>query len=134
MSVLNALSAAIYSKLSGGAALTTLLGGAYIYHLQAPTDAALPYVVFSLQAGGPENITPSDMHNDVYFIRAYAASALVAGNIDAAISTLMQTVLTVTGYTNYALTREQDFALVENPPNKQPVFMAGAFYRIRLDS
>ena len=126
MSILNALAAAIYSRLSG-------LSDATIYHLQAPTNAAFPYVVYSLQAGGPENITPSDMHNDVYFVRAYASTAYQAAAIDAVISTLLLQTLTVAGYTNYSLTREQDFELVENPPNKQPVFMAGAFYRIRLD-
>jgi hypothetical protein len=136
MSTLNAVAMAMYNKLTGGSALMALLSGpTCVYHMQASTSAALPYVVFNLQGGGAENITPSDMRNLVYFVRGYAATALVAGNIDTQISLLLhKQALTVSGYTNFWLARETDLAAVENPPDKKPIYMAGGLYRIRLDS
>jgi hypothetical protein len=67
-------------------------------------------------------------------VRGYAASALAAGSIDAACSTLLhKQAITITGYTNFWTAREMDLATVENPPNGKPVYMAGGLYRIRLD-
>src|SRR5512146_291468 len=132
MSVLNAAATALYSKLTSGTPLTV---GTAVYHLQAKEKAALPYVVFSLQAGGPLNISPSDLRDEVYFIRAYAAGALEAGSIDYSIGTLLHHgSVSVGSYTNYWLARETGLELVENPPNGAPVYMAGGFYRISLDS
>lgn len=78
---MNELGSAIYSKLSAATALTSLLAGTTsIYHLQAPDNATLPYVVFSTQAGGDENQTPIRRKNLLYFIRGYSAvSAGAAG-------------------------------------------------------
>ena len=53
----NALNTALYTKLSGGTALTGALGGTCIYHGVAPEGAALPYVVWSYAAGGADNFT-----------------------------------------------------------------------------
>jgi hypothetical protein len=129
MSTANLLAAAIYGKLSGGS-----IGGT-AYRNQAPEGAALPYAVFSIQAGGPMNVTPSDLRDEVYFVRAYAATASAAGTIDAAISGLLHKgTLTVTGYTNIRTVRELDLELVETQPNGAPVFMAGGLYRISLDA
>lgn len=135
MSVLNVTNAAIYSKLSANSTLTTLLGGTAIYYQQAPDNQALPFVVFSLQAGGPENINPSDLRNQLYFVRGYAATPALAGSIDAQCSTsLHKATLTVSGYTNFWTVRENDFAMPINEPNGARSNMAGAYYRIRLDS
>lgn len=136
MSMLNAIAMAMYSKLTGGSALMAMLSGpTCVYHMQAPTSAALSYVVFNLQGGGVENITPSDMRNLIYFVRGYADTAVKAGNIDAQISLLLhKQTLTVSGYTNFWLARETDLAAVENPPDKKPIYMAGGLYRIRLDN
>lgn len=134
---MNLIDTALYSTLTGGTALTSLLATTTsVYHIRAPNVATFPYVVFSLQAGGPENITPSDMGNYLYFIRAYSAtSAKSAGAIHQAIRGLLhQKTLTITGYTNYwtALESEQEFA--DEEPNTTPVFMSGGIYRIRIDS
>lgn len=135
MSLHNAIGSAIYSKLSSGTALTALLPGtSSIYHLQAPEGEAYPYVIYSLSGGGPLNITPSDLRDEVYFIRGYSPDDLTAGSIDAQISNLLHGgSITVSGYTNYFTTREQDLELVESLPNGQLVYMAGAYYRIQLD-
>lgn len=134
---MNVIDSALYSTLSGGTALTSLLAtSASIYHIRAPNIVALPYVVFSLQAGGPENITPSDMGSYVYFIRAYSAtSAKAAGDIHAQIKALLHLkTLTVTGYTNYWTVLESELESAEEEPNTAPVYMTGGLYRIKIDS
>ena len=130
---MNALAQAIFSTLAGGTALTSLLGGTAIYQSQAPDGTPLPYCVYSKQAGGPENIDPSDRRDLYYFVRGYATSAKQAGEIDEAVDNLLHRHnIGVTGYTVIWCARETDLESVENPPNNAPVYMAGALYRIRI--
>ena len=111
-----------------------LPGTACIYRDQAPDGATLPFVVFSLQAGGPLNITPSDLRDEVYFVRGYGTTPIQAGNVDGQISALLhQGTITVTGYSTIWLVRETDLELVETLPDGTREWMAGAFYRISLD-
>lgn len=127
---------AIYTKLTGTTALTSLLASTTaIYDTQAPDSADYPYVVISLYAGGNENLTPSESINQVYYIRAYATGKMSdAEAIDDQIkAALHKQTLTVTGYTNFWTAREQDLQGIENPPSEQKVFMAGGLYRIRID-
>jgi hypothetical protein len=135
MSVFNALNAAIYTKLSGGTALTGLLGGTFIYYQQAPDGRAAPYLIFNFQGGGYENLTSHDTWNGIYFARGFSPNAATAGSIDAAAHALLHRVpLSVAGWTNFWLVREQDLALVENLPNGKKIYMSGGMYRIRLSS
>lgn len=135
MSVFNALNTAIYSTLSGGTALTNLLGGTAIYYQQAPDNRSAPYVIYNLQGGGYENIEPRDMWNGVYFVRGFSPNAATAGSIDAQAHALLhKKALSVAGWTNFWLVRESDMALVENMPNGSKLYMAGGMYRIRLSS
>jgi len=131
----NSFWAGLYTKLQGGTALTALLSGTTaIYHLQAPDNSTLPYIVFSTQAGGPENITSSDMRNLLIYVRGYAASPTTAGSIDAQIENLLhKQALSVSGYTNYWSVKQQDVSLVETPPNSNPVYSYGGIYQFRLD-
>lgn len=134
---MNDIDAAIYTTLSAGTSLTSMLANTNsIYHIRAPNTVPFPYVVFSLQAGGPENVTPSDMGSYLYFIRAYSAtSAVNAGSIHKEIRDLLhRKTLTISGYTNYwtVLESEQEFS--EEEPNITPVFMSGGLYRIKIDS
>ncbi len=134
---MNAIDTALYSTLSGGTALTSLLASpTSVYHIRAPNVTAFPYVVFSLQAGGKENINPSDLGNYVYFIRAYSAtSAAGAGAIHNEIVKLLHNkTLTITGYTNLWTALEQEEESAEEEPNAAPIFMSGGLYRIRIDS
>ena len=134
---MNELNAAIYSKLTGGTALTSMLAGtASVYHLAPPDNAAFPYVIFNTQGGGDENITPSRMKNLVLYVRAYSkAGAANAGSIDAQIDTLLHgQALSVTGWTNFWTAREIDLEDVETMPNNERIWNKGGMYRIRLDS
>jgi hypothetical protein len=132
---MNSLNAAIYSRLTGTAITSLLAGTTSVYHQQAPENAAYPYVVFSTQGGGDENLTPHRTKNLVLFVRAYSnVSAKNAGSIDAAIDTALHLVpfTGVTGYTGTWLARERDLETVENPPTGGQIFMQGGFYRARL--
>jgi len=129
---MNAIDTAIYSRLQGTGALTTLLSGTTaIYHLQAPDGATLPYVVWSIQAGGDENLSRHRVKQLVYFVRGYSGvSAAQAGSIDAQLDTALHLVpLTVSGWTDLWLAREQDLELVEIQPSGRQIFTAGGLYR-----
>lgn len=133
---MNFLNTAIYSRLSGATALTSLLGGtASIYSLEAPEGAKLPYVVFNVQGGGDENLTQNRTKNLIVLVKGYAARNSQAGSIDAQIDTALHMVpfTNVSGWSNIWLAREQDLEVKENTPNGT-VFMNGATYRIRFDS
>ena len=139
---MKALNAGIYAKLAASTGLTALLyggtasGSASIFHMRAPDNAALPYVVFSEQGGGDENLTANRTKNIVEFVRGYATgppskAAAIDAQIDLA---LHDTSPSVTGYTTFWCMREMDLETVEVTAAGVPVFMAGATYRIRLDS
>jgi hypothetical protein len=133
MSVTNALNTAIYNVLSANTALTTLLGGTAVYYQQAPDNAALPYVVFSHQAGQPDNTHGTDNRNQIVYVRGYAGTVATAGSIDLHCgTTLHRRSLSVSGYDNFWTARETEFSLIENEPNGSKIYMAGAFYRVRL--
>jgi hypothetical protein len=130
------LNQAIFSRLSGATALTSLLAGtASIYALQAPESATLPFVCYNIQAGGDTNDTQNRLKNLVVFVRGYATTNATAGSIDAAIDTALHLVpfTGVTGWTNIWLAREQDLELVENPPTGGQIFMNGGLFRVLLD-
>lgn len=130
---INALNTGIYSKLSGGTALTTALGGTAIYHGVAPEGKALPYVVWSYVAGGHENMTPNESVNAVVYVRAYAASAKQAATLDGYVAEILETTLTVSGWNNYWLAREESIVLPDIDDAGKSVWSCGAYYRVRLD-
>lgn len=138
MSIFNALNTALYSRLTGATAVTSLLSGtAAVYFDQAPDDAVLPYVVFSYQASGDENQAPQHrIKSMLVWARAYTqAGAAAAGTIDAAIDAqLHHNALTVTGWTNFWLAREQDVFTVELDPPNVKTYVAGGMYRVRVDN
>lgn len=131
------LNTAIYNRLNGATAVTSLLAGTTsIYALQAPEGATLPYIVWNIQGGGDTNDTSNRLKNLVIFIRAYATTNARAGSIDAAIDTALHFVpfTGVTGWTNIWLARETDLETVENPPTGSQVFMNGGLYRAYFDA
>jgi hypothetical protein len=130
---MNAINAGIYTTLTGGTALTALLAtGTSVYKDNAGT-ATYPYVVFNLQGGGETNSTPQREMNVIYFIRAYSKTSTAnAGNIATQIDNLLHgKTLSISGRSNFWTAREAEFENTEILSNGEPVFMAGAFYRIR---
>jgi len=134
--MINELAGAMYTRLSGGTALTDLLASTpSIYHGRVPDGASFPYVVFNLQGGGDENIVPSRMKNLVLYVRGYSkTSQASAGSIDAQIDTLLHgQTLSVSGWVNFWTARESDLSGFEPMPNGETIWNAGGMYRIRLD-
>jgi len=130
------LNTAIYSRLNGATALTALLAGTTsIYAQQAPEGAAYPYVVYNIQGGGDENLTPNRTKNIVVFVRGYSKTGNAqAGSIDAQIDTALHLVpLSPSGWTNVWLARETDVETVENPPTGGQIWMNGGLYRCIVD-
>ena len=130
---INALNAAIYSKLSGGTALVSALGGTCIYHGIAPEGKALPFVIWSYVAGGHENMTPRESVNAVVYVRAYAVDAKTAAQLDGYAAELLETKLTVTGWNNFWLAREESIVLPDIDEAGKVTWSCGAYYRVRLD-
>lgn len=133
---MNVLDSALYSKLQGASGVTSLLAGTTsIYAVQAPDNAQMPYIVFSVQGGGDENLDRHRTKNLVYFIRAYSqVSKAQAGSIDAAIDTALHLqTLNVSGWANFWTAREEDISAVENPQSGQKIFMVGGLYRTRIE-
>jgi len=66
--------------------------------------------------------------------RGYTTTgAALAGSIDARLDALLHDyTFTVVGWTNFWTAREEDIAIVENPPDGDKVYSAGGFYRVRL--
>lgn len=134
MSVNNAIRTAVFSKLAAGSALISALGGTLIYYDRAPDDSALPYVVFSFESGGPENLNPSDMRAANVRVIAYSSSPGQAGTLDSLCSALIhRTTLTVSGYTNFWTAREGDISFSVVEPSGLITWQAGGVYRVRID-
>jgi FlaG/FlaF family flagellin (archaellin) len=132
--IVNALNAGIYTKLTGGTALTTLLSsGTSIYYEVAPNGEVPPYVVWSYAADNPLNWTKSDLRETVAHVRGYASSRAMAGSIDAQIDAqLNKGSITVTGFVNISTLREQGIYRYWETATGF-LYEAGAFYRVRLD-
>lgn len=132
---MNELNSAIYGTLSSGTALTALLPGTTsIYYQMPPDNTPRPYVIWNMQGGGDENLTPRRTKNLVIYIRAYSdTSAAHAGSIDAQVDARLHgRNLTVSGWANFWLMRESDIELIENQPSGEKTWSAGGFYRVRL--
>lgn len=136
MTLPNDLHAAIYGKLTAGTALTALLAGTVsVYHINAPEGAAMPYVIFGLQSGGPINVTPSDIREEVIRVFGVAASAKTAGAVDGQVSALLHKgSVTVSPYTTMSLYRETDIEYAELTTNGERVYVSGGTYRLSLDN
>lgn len=135
--MINELAGAMYSRLTGGTALTNLLASTTsVYQGRVPDGALFPYVVFNLQGGGDENITPSRMKNLLLYVRGYSkTSANNAASIDAQIDALLhRQTLSVSGWVNFWTAREMDLDGFEPMPNGETIWNAGGMYRIRIDN
>ena len=128
-----AMGTALYAKLAGGTALIAELGGTLIWQGHPPDGQARPYVLFNHQAGGPDNQNSHDMRDNLWYVRGYASTPAKASALDQEIEDLLhRNSLSVSGYTNFWLTRQDDFATDEVQPNNERIYGRGAFYRVRL--
>lgn len=139
MSSQNALNTAIYSKLSGGTALTVLLNGGTaspsLYFEQAPDGASLPYCVWIFPSELDTNQIPRRMKNIVLRVYAVASAPAQAGTIDAAVDTLLHNA-TLTMASPWAsslwLRRENGYQLITTSEAGLRYYTSGADYRVEL--
>ena len=134
MAIYNDTAAALYTALTGGTALTALLAGTTsVYNMQAPDGASLDYVVFQFQGGGPENVNPSSLENNLWTVRCHSeTSAKQAGLIFEQVDTLLhRKSLTVGGAAAIWCARETNLSSVETTPDGEHIYMVGGIYRIR---
>lgn len=131
---MNAIETGLYSTLTGGTALISELGATAIYSRHAPQGTARPYIIFMHAGGGHENINPSDLQNHLYLVKAVADGSKEAGTIDELVIDLLHgETLTVAGYTNIWMAREQEVQMTEPLRDGKVVYHCGGYYRIRID-
>lgn len=125
----------MHSTLSSAASITNLLGdGANGVYLEQITGT-YPAILFHYQGGGDENETANRTKNLVYAVRAVSnVSQYQAGAIDDAIDTVLHGgTLTVSGWTNFYMTRIGELKYTEPSAEGVEYYHRGGLYRIRLD-
>ena len=139
MSSQNALNAALYTRLAGtaGTALTSLLTGGTttpsVFYNQAPDNISPPYVVFSYPSEIDSNLIKHRLKDIVLRVEGVTNTPALAGTIDGVIDTLLnEQELTVTGWTNIWLRRENGFHLVSTSEAGVRYYQTGADYRVNL--
>lgn len=131
---MNAIETGLYAALNVSA-ITTKLGGSYIYDPVAPPGQSRPYIIFTHTGGGHENINPSDLENHVYLVKGVASGKKVAGEIhDLILAALHNQTVIVSGYTNFWTAAEEEVRMVEVLDDGTTVFHCGAYYRVRIDA
>jgi hypothetical protein len=130
---MNAEETGIYNYLTGYSALTTALGGTYIYNQIAPQGQAFPYVIFSLAGGGDENLTPHRKRNIVIMAKAVSDTPLEASTLDGHLDDrLHEGSPTVSGWSLIRpVWREDEISFTEAPRPGELVYHKGAYYRMR---
>lgn len=125
---IGAVDTALYNKLNIPA-ITALLGGqSRIYKSIAPGGATLPYVIYAHDSGGDENETPTRNREVVYSVKAIAATASGAEQIDEQLDlALHHQTLSITGWTNFWMAREDDVVSADASTHT-----VGGKYRIRI--
>ena len=132
---MNQIEIALYSTLTAGTALTSMLAGARsIYNGIIPDGVGLPAVVFSQQSHITENTDPHTRENALYLVKGISETSMGnAGTIDARIRTLLHAqTLSVSGYTNFWTRRESSIRYVEMDAGGKRIYHSGGIYRIRL--
>lgn len=125
---------AIYQKLNGASAVTTLLSAATaIYSQQAPIGAVKPYIVFIHAGGGDDNLTPTDSGDLTYYIKAVSNNLITSEAIAGAIrTTLHEEDLPMDApWTVYRCQAGAIINMVENVDATQNYHVGNA-YRIRV--
>lgn len=136
MSVFNALGSAVYSKLSGGSTLTSLLhsGSLSIYNVEPPYEAPYDYVVFNVQDSSEKNDTRHRVKDITLQVRAYATALNRAGSIDAACDALLHGgSLSITGWTTLWQVRASDIEVTEYDEADRPIYTRGGLYDLKIE-
>lgn len=133
---MNALDAAIHTRLASSTALVGHWGGTSIYSLKAPNNGPKRFTEFGIQGGGDENFTATRMKNQV--VRVMHISNLTKGDAGTADvyadAAMLSGPLTISGWgTNFWLAREQDIEYIEVDDAKETFYHVGGLYRLRYN-
>lgn len=135
-----ATEAALYSKLAGATALTSLLAGGTaspsVYPDPAPAGADTPYVVYSESSGSvPVRVMGGVAYeNALYLVKAVDQSRdqMRAGTIKKQIDAALDGPdLTIAGHNHMRCSREQNVSYRELLPGGELVQHRGALYRVQ---
>jgi len=123
-----------YALLTASSALTTALGGTFIYIRDVPPGQAPPYVVLETIRGGDLNLTPHRMREALLAVQAIttagaAQAGTLAGYCDAA---LHGGTPSITGWTALHCWQQRDISYRELSPDGREYFHAGGEYWIRI--
>ena len=135
---MNETDTAIYSKLTGGAALMALLADTdpvSVYSWQALDSAPYPFVVFNDQADTEDNDTSHQIQNMIYQVRGYTKVTMKAAKaIDYQIRLLLHFAsLTVSSHAVLRCERIGSIRFVENQQSTDKVYSAGGLYRLIVE-
>ena len=136
---MNEIEAGLRSALAADTAIIAELNGSTaIYNQLAPQTVSPPYIVFGPGFGGKENISPSDLRNYVYPVKAVTTGeqgSKKAGALGELILTcLHRATLTVEGFTNFHTQAEGQIQFTEVGRDGKPIFHSGYDIRIRIDA
>ena len=133
---MNATDVAVFTKLTGASALTTLLSGgtASVFNWVGPQNTDPPYVIFNVQSPSVpvRTLTGVAYENLIYSVRGVtvgpttAAAGTIATQINVALD---DKALSITGFTLMYLRRVQDIDFPEIVAGQQ-YHHRGATYRI----
>lgn len=135
MSIQNVLNAAIYSRLTGGTALTALLtSGTAIYFKQAPDHSEdSDFVIFDYGSEVDLSFSPGREKDVLVLAKGISTKPAAAGSIDFQIDALLNDqALTLSGWSNRWIRRETGISYPEVDEAKRKWYHAGAYYRITL--
>jgi hypothetical protein len=91
-------------------------------------------VVFNLQSGVEENLTPTRSDRMVYLVKGIGRTLYQAGQIADMIDDLLHDkTLTVSGFANFWTARETILRYQEIDPTGQVIGHAGGQYAIRIE-
>ncbi len=132
--MLDAINEAIYNKLNGTSAVTSLLSSATAIFVEvAPQGAVLPYIIITPAGGGSDNDTPTDSADVLYYIKGVAETALTAGAVAEAIYNALHE-STPTIDSPWSIYRCQHVNLISytEPVDRKVFRHMGGSYRIRI--
>lgn len=130
----NQVGPALYSWLAGATGVTGLLSSATaLYNGVAPSGTALPYIVMDAVSPRELNLTSRRGLDVLWQVKAiaktYAAALAIAYQVD---TRLIQSAMTVTGWSQIWISRETGIDYPEVDDDGQVYYHVGATYRIRL--
>ena len=133
---MNEIEAGLRNALAADTAIIAELNDSTaIYNQLAPQTVTPPYIVFGPGFGGKENITPGDLRNYVYPVKAVAAESKKVGTLGELIVTCLHgATLTVNGFTNFRTQAEGQIQFMEVGRDGKPIFHNGYDIRIRIDA